>query len=185
MKGCRPLSDTEISQVLVYLSNPRDKALFILGIRTGFRISELCSLKVSDVMGHDQILSHVTVQRRHTKGQLESRSIVLHKEAKAVLELLIGSYDLKSSSYLFEGREGPLSRHQAWRILKEAYQAARLNGKLATHSMRKTYASKMYQALGKDLVKTQRAMGHKNINSTISYLSFAEEEIDNAILGVK
>jgi hypothetical protein len=29
---------------------------------------------------------------------------------------------------------------------------------------------------------TQRAMGHKNINSTVAYLSFVEDEIDAAIL---
>ena len=32
------------------------------------------------------------------------------------------------------------------------------------------------------LVKTQRALGHKDINSTVAYLSFREEEIDAAVL---
>jgi hypothetical protein len=40
----------------------------------------------------------------------------------------------------------------------------------------------MYERLHRDLVKVQRAMGHKNINSTVAYLSFREEEIDAAIL---
>jgi site-specific recombinase XerD len=30
--------------------------------------------------------------------------------------------------------------------------------------------------------KTQRALGHKNINSTVIYLSFRQEKIDAAIL---
>jgi len=34
----------------------------------------------------------------------------------------------------------------------------------------------------RDLVKTQRALGHANINSTVSYLSCADEEIHAAIL---
>jgi len=33
-------------------------------------------------------------------------------------------------------------------------------------------------------VKTQRALGHRNINSTVQYLSFREEEIDEAILSI-
>jgi integrase len=48
--------------------------------------------------------------------------------------------------------------------------------------MRKTFANRMYDKLGHDLVKTQRALGHKNINSTVAYLSFREEDIAAAIL---
>jgi integrase len=50
------------------------------------------------------------------------------------------------------------------------------------HAMRKTFANRVYHQLNHDLVKTQRAMGHKNINSTVAYLSFVEAEIDAAIL---
>jgi len=46
----------------------------------------------------------------------------------------------------------------------------------------KTFANRVYHQLNHDLVKTQRAMGHKNINSTVAYLSFVEDEIDQAIL---
>ena len=48
--------------------------------------------------------------------------------------------------------------------------------------MRQTFANRVYHRLDHDLVKTQRALGHKNINSTVSYLSFAEAEIEAAIL---
>ena len=40
--------------------------------------------------------------------------------------------------------------------------------------MRKTFANRIYDKLEGDLPKTQRALGHKNINSTVSYLSFEE-----------
>ncbi|MDQ3308839.1 MAG: hypothetical protein M3497_01790 [Gemmatimonadota bacterium] len=50
--------------------------------------------------------------------------------------------------------------------------------------MRKTFANKVHVLLGRDLVKTQRALGHKNVSSTVSYLSFLEEEIDEAILAL-
>jgi hypothetical protein len=48
--------------------------------------------------------------------------------------------------------------------------------------MRKTFANRVYHQLNQDLVKTQRAMGHTHINSTVAYLSFVEAEIDAAIL---
>jgi site-specific recombinase XerC len=57
-----------------------------------------------------------------------------------------------------------------------------LTGTLGIHAMRKTFAHRVYENLSRDLVKTQRALGHANINSTVSYLSFADAEIDAAIL---
>jgi len=76
----------------------------------------------------------------------------------------------------------PIGKIQAWRILHEAASPDELPGKLGTHMMRKTFADRVHHQLNRDLVKTQRAMGHKNINSTVAYLSFVENEIDQAIL---
>ena len=44
------------------------------------------------------------------------------------------------------------------------------------------HAHRVHEKLGRGLVKTQRALGHANINSTVSYLSCADEEIHAAIL---
>jgi integrase len=60
--------------------------------------------------------------------------------------------------------------------------ANELTGKIGTHSMRKTFASKVYEQLNGRLERVQKALGHKNINSTVAYLSFREEDIDAAIL---
>ena len=40
MKGCRPLTDSEIATVKDAFVRTRDKALFILGLKTGLRISD-------------------------------------------------------------------------------------------------------------------------------------------------
>ena len=50
--------------------------------------------------------------------------------------------------------------------------------------MRKTFADRVYERLGGDLVKLQRALGHRSVVSTASYVSFREEEIDEAILSI-
>jgi integrase len=52
MQGCRPLSEEEISQVTQAFDGPfalRNQALLLLDVRTGYRISELLSLRVGDV----------------------------------------------------------------------------------------------------------------------------------------
>jgi integrase len=187
MKGCRPLSDQEVtlaSQSFSGQDATRNKALFLLGIRTGFRISELLSLQVRDVCHRGQIADRVTVQRRYMKRKTEGRTVVLHAEAKAALAAWVLGAHLTDGP-LFPSHKGatrPISRVQAWRILQAAYTANGLQGQLGTHAMRKTFANRVYEKLGHDLVKTQRALGHKNINSTVSYLSFREEDIEDAIL---
>jgi hypothetical protein len=50
--------------------------------------------------------------------------------------------------------------------------------------MRKTCADRIYERFGRYLIKVQRALGHKGITSTVSYLSFREEEITEAILSI-
>jgi integrase len=192
MKGCRPLTEDEVDLLQrsfdgVYAD--RDKALFLLGVKSGFRISELLSLHVGDVSQHGRLVDRVTVPRRHMKNQREGRTVLLHPEAKVALAtwLLILRQDPGSTAqtFVFRSRKGtnrPISKVQAWRILHEAVTTNELTGKVGTHAMRKTFANKVYEKLGHDLVKTQRAMGHKNINSTVAYLSFVEDEIDQAIL---
>lgn len=194
MRGCRPLNDAEVYDVSRSFWGEharRDKALFLLGVKSGFRISELLSLRLRDVMQGGRIVERVTVERRNMKKKLEGRTVLLHPEARAALaawlEELGRRAELTGDTFVFQSRKGdnrPISRVQAYRILHEACDACELTGKLGTHSMRKTFANKVYDALGNDLVKTQRALGHRNINSTVQYLSFREEEIDKAILSM-
>ena len=192
MKGCRPLTDEEVRLVQqsfggVYAT--RDKALFLLGVKSGFRISELLSLRVGDVWQDGRLVDRVTVQRQHMKNQREGRTVLLHPEAKTALATWLLTLrqmpDCTGQTFVFQSRKGvnqPISAVQAWRILHEAVITNELTGKVGTHAMRKTFANRVYHQLNHDLVKTQRAMGHKNINSTVAYLSFAQEEIDQAIL---
>ena len=190
MKGCRPLTDKEVARVAEhFLGRSRDRALFLLGVKTGFRISELLSLRVGDVAGPDGIVPRITVRRRHMKRKIEGRTVLVHPKAKAALadwlDELHRAGHAEPEAPLFRSRGlfgRALTRVQAHRILQAAFDRCGIRGQTGTHCMRKTFAQNVHQALDGDLVKTQRALGHRNINSTVSYLSFAEEDIDEAIL---
>jgi len=191
MRGCRPLIDKEVRNVVECLTgaSKRDAALFLLGIKSGFRISEILSLKVGDILPAGRMVERVTVARRSMKKRVEGRTVLLHPEARAALaewfQVLEGEEKLTAETFVFRSRKGenrPVSRVHAWRVLHQAFVDTDLTGRLGTHSMRKTFANKVYEALGHDLIKTQRALGHRNINSTACYLSLREEDIDRAIL---
>jgi integrase len=64
MKGCRPLTEPEVELLQrsfggVYAA--RDRALFLLGVKTGFRISEFLALRVGDVAQHGRIVDAISV----------------------------------------------------------------------------------------------------------------------------
>jgi site-specific recombinase XerD len=190
MKGTRALTGKEVEQVKQSFCRNRDKALFTLGEKTGLRISELLSLRVSDVYQYGQIVDVAYVERRHMKKRLEGRVVPLHREVKAALSLWVKELEAQGLAAadrpLFQSRKGnqAITRQQAARILKEVFEANQIGGKVACHSMRKTFAQNIYQKVGRDLVKTQRALGHKCINSTISYLSCQEEDVFQAIMSL-
>ena len=184
MAGCRALSNAEIQLVTAQFTNPRDRALFILGIRSGFRISELLSLHVSDVFANGRVMDIARVERRNTKGGAASRTIPIHQEArKALLEICVGR---EPSEPLFQSRNGEskaISRFRAHKILKGAYSAAGLSGPgLACHTMRKSFAEKVYAALDYDLLATSAALSHRDIRNTVRYLEPSKDKIKAAIL---
>ncbi len=182
MIGSRPLTDAEIALMLSSFDNLRDKCLFTLGLKTGFRISEILSVRLVDLREYDGIKSYIMVTKSKMKGQGASRSVPINKEVHALLVAYVNTLP-HDQIFLFESQKGSmLSRIQAWRIIKLAAIKNKLTGNIATHSMRKTFANKVYNKLHKDLVKTQKALGHVSINSTVSYLAFADAEIDKAIL---
>jgi integrase len=192
MKGCRPLTEAEVAQLRQSFGGRygrRDQALFLLGVKSGFRISELLSLQVGDVWRGQQVVERVTVHRRHMKRQLEGRTVLLHPEARAALAAWLAELQAAkpcpAATYVFQ------SRRHALRILREVYDANELTGPLGTHAMRKTFANQVYQhlcarrAAGEAVDPfrlTSKALGHRSLTSTDGYLSFLEADIEAAIL---
>jgi integrase len=201
MKGCRPLTVAEVARLRQSFGGRyarRDRALFLVGVKSGFRISELLSLQVGDVWRGQQVVERVTVRRRHMKRQTEGRTVLLHPEARAALTAWLGELQATGpcppETYVFRSRKGPnrpISRRHALRVLREVYEANELTGPLGTHTMRKTFANHVYRhlcarrAAGEALDPfrmTSKALGHRSITSTDGYLSFLEADIEDAIL---
>lgn len=193
MKGCRPLTDAEVIAVAGELARTlhgtRDVALFLTGVRTGFRVSELLSLRVGAAFQNGNYVDFLTVQKMYMKGKAVSRGVPLHTEARAALERQVGELTARGKAgardYLFPSRQGgsrAICRTQAWRVLKASFKALGLTGTLSTHVMRKTFARRMWEYFGHDLVLLQQALGHARITSTVSYISFAEKQVSDAFL---
>jgi len=192
MKGCRPLTDQEVSQVLASSGDDhrsiRNRCLFTLGLNTGLRVSELLSIQWLDLAQLEpcvKIHTSVQIRRRAVKGQTEGRIIRLNAKARAALHewaTIAQAWRVTPSTHVFcSQRLKPISRVHTWRIFDQMFSHIKLQGVLGTHCMRKTFADRMYDLLGGDLKQLQGALGHKWITSTSQYLSFKEEAINDAI----
>ena len=129
----------------------RNRALFVLGGKTGFRISALLSPRVSDVWPHGRLVARVTVRRRPMKGKVQGRSVVLFPAAQAMLAVWLTAMDrwgpVGPSTYLFRSRKGanrPLRRGQAGHLLRQAYAASGLTGMIGCHGLRKTLGENVW-----------------------------------------
>lgn len=171
-----------------------------MGVNTGFRVSELLSLTLNDVLERTgEIKKHITVYRRNMKGGHDSRTVRLNPQgAKAIrpwLEILrgMGIWHKEEPLFLSSRLDKAIDRNQAWKILAKAYKTAGLTGRLGTHCMRKTFANMFYnhqldlvaKGYGVDAYRnTSKALGHRSLNSTDKYLSFKNEEIEAGILAI-
>jgi len=201
MLGSRPLT-TEEAQLLKGLfigkMAVRNLALFVFGANTGFRITELLSLRLGDVLEEGgKVKDRITVSRRFMKGKRSSRNVVLNEYAQKGLVpwlvVLRESDVIHKDDFIFRSYghgNKAIGRVQAWKILTKAYKAGGLTGKLGTHAMRKTFANNVYRDLLEKVAAGEpidafrsisKALGHKDIKSTDQYLSFLTTDIDETI----
>ena len=76
-----------------------------------------------------------------------------------------------------------MHRQTAHDILKDAFTAAGLNGKLATHSLRKSFAQRVYEQSG-DIFLVQELLGHKSVSTTQRYLGVDWASAREAVEGM-
>ena len=182
MKGTRPLDNTEIRLVSArFDGNPfehRNRGLFILGVSTGGRISELLALTIGDVYQNGKAVTDLLFDKKIVKGGEVSRAVPVNIDGRAAIENLIDWHREKYKTIaparpLFPSRNKngsvAMNRQTAHEMLKKAFQEAGLNGKLATHSLRKGFAQRVYEESG-DIYLVQELLGHRNVSTTQKYI---------------
>ncbi|PHD57106.1 site-specific integrase [Bacillus toyonensis] len=114
----------------------RNYILFIMGINTGLRISDVLKLKVGDVKG-----SHISMREKYPGKQ---KRIQITAALKRELKWFIEEREYKE--YLLQNRQGrnrPIGRGMAYKILSGAAADFGLD-EIGTHTLRKTYGYHMY-----------------------------------------
>ena len=195
MKGTRPLDNSEIRLVSACFDGTfeaRNRGLFMLGVSTGGRISELLSLTIGDVWQNGSAVTDLLFERSIVKGGEVSRAVPVNIDGRQAIDQLIEWHreqyqNTEPSRPLFPSRQKsgsvPMHRQTAHDILKTAFTGAGLNGKLATHSLRKSFAQRVYEQSG-DIFLVQELLGHKNVSTTQRYLGVNYADARVAVEGM-
>lgn len=179
MNFVQPIRDKEkIAQIKEELkaTNVRNYILFVLGINTGLRISDILKLKVEDLYG-----THITMREQKTGKQ---KRIQITPELKRELKWYLDGR--KGSEYLIKSRQGknkPICRQMAYKILRKIAKQFGLE-EIGTHTLRKTFGYHMY-AKTKNIALLMTIFNHSSERVTLKYIGMDQDEMDRALMNFK
>ncbi len=145
----------------------RDRALMEFAYATGARVSEIVSVKISDLVYEEGLV------RVFGKGSKE-RVVPIGRRALGAVALYARevrpSLDRgRGRGVLFLNARGtPLSRVGAWGIIKQAAKRAGLTKRVTPHTLRHTFATHLLEG-GADLRAVQEMLGHADLSTTQLY----------------
>lgn len=168
----------------------RNYILFMIGIYTGLRISDIIPLRVRDVKG-----THIYIEKQQkTKKEF---NLLIHEDLKQVLDKYIKGK--KDYEYLFPSRKGSkhIKREQAYRILNEVIYEYDTKTKekrktefyseledevelIGCHTLRKTFGYHFYNS-NNDIMTLKEIFGHSDISTTLRYIGMNQDKKDSAM----
>ncbi|MCM3386078.1 site-specific integrase [Bacillus subtilis] len=180
-----PIRDKKQLELLkMYLreKSKRDYLMFMVGISSALRISDILKLKVGDIWDGRKPKEFIYLHEEKT-GKYK-RFPITENLQKAIREYM-KEYQLDQESYLFFSRKGnkPISRQQAAHILSSAADYIGIKEPVSTHSMRKTWGYWAYKK-GYSLALIMEALNHSSIAITKKYLGITQEDLDDVYMSM-
>ena len=153
--------------------NPRDSALFIIGINTNLRASDLLRIRAGQVR---DLKPGDSIQLKEKKTG-KFRMVTLNKACMQSVQRLLASRPYADEDRLFLGQRGPLTVPSVHRLVKGWCQAINLKGNYGSHSLRKTWGYHQRVTFGTDIPRLMVCFNHSTQRQTLEYLCIQPEEI--------
>ncbi|OYD08534.1 site-specific integrase [Paludifilum halophilum] len=152
--------------------SPRDRLLFVIGVNSALRVSDLLSLKVKDVRGRD----FITLNEKKTR---KAKRFKINASIKREVNRYLASGDFGDDEYLFRSPRAnkPISRVAAWKNLNKAAAAVGLE-EVGTHTLRKTFGYWAHKS-GVPITVIQKAFNHTHPAITQRYLGITQDDVDD------
>lgn len=180
MNSVEPIRDMNtVLDIADYLKekNERDYLMYMFGIYTGLRISDILKFRVREVRERNSIYI------REKKTGKEKRFILNQHLKQIIAEYISGK---KNYEYLFPSpkkRNAPISRQQAYNVIREAGEHFGVL-QLGTHTLRKTFGYHMYQK-NHDAAMLMDLFNHASIDITLRYIGVNQDNKDKAMKELK
>ena len=159
----------------------RNRAIIECLYSCGLRVSELTTLKISDLLFREGIIKVIG------KGN-QQRIVPLSSDLKKYLKNYINLIRVKQNitkkytDILFLNRNGrQLSRVMIFTIVKKFVKSAGINKKVSPHTFRHSFATHLVEG-GADLRVVQEMLGHVNITTTEIYTHLNKEYLRQEII---
>jgi integrase len=175
-----PIRDPEMVRSMAHYfeeQNSRDYIMFMVGIYTGRRISDILKMRVSDVKNR----STINIREKKTKKQ---SAIEINPILKKALKEFCKDKD--PNEYLIKSRKNsnkPMNRSTAYRLLNKAAKEFGLEN-IGTHTLRKTFGYHFYKAF-KDIATLMEIFNHSDPSVTLRYIGINQETANQAIKRLK
>lgn len=172
MKGCRALTEAEVNGILADMGT-RDRLLMMTGLYFGTRISESLSLTFGNVAGEYLYI-------RSAKGS-DNAAFPIPTEYRQTVAALRAEYvsrgiEVNDHTPVFLSKHGvAMSRQAVGQIIKATCEKLGIGGKVSTHSLRKTFVTKIYNMTGFDIAQTKVYSRHKNIGNLDYYINTTKD----------
>jgi len=186
MELVEPIRDKkkiEAIKKILKASSLRNHCFFTLGINSGLRISDLLSLKISDVIDEKgKIKDRINLKEQKTG---KNKDFPISDVAKKALKEYLESKPYSSEEALFASRKGKsrINRQQAYRIINLAARTVGIVEKIGTHTLRKTFGYHAYQS-GIDITLLQKLFNHSAPSITLAYIGITQDQIDDVYLNL-
>lgn len=166
--------------------NPRNYLLIIMGLNSALRISDILHLTYGDFFDYQKKKwkSHLTLKEQKTG---KTNCIYINREIHDALQRHSGYKEHFPTDYLFASRmhsEQPLSRFQAYRIIKEAASYAGMPEYVSCHSLRKTFGYHAWKQ-GVSPVMLMSIYNHSSYQITKRYLCIDQDDKDEVFLKIR
>lgn len=166
-----PFSDAEVDALRSGCETLRDRAMIELLLSSGVRVSELCSLDITDID-----FDAMTVKVRHAKGG-KQRTTYITEVCRVHLQRYLESRTDGNQALFVQKYGSRHTKNSAENDLHRIGDRAKVEN-VHPHRCRRTFATNMYKR-GMDVRTIQRLMGHSDINTTMCYITTADQKIQN------
>ena len=169
----RDASDADVKKLLAVVDKPRDRAIYLLMLRCGLRVSEIRNLSLGDLYLHSL---HGGLPRLwlHGKGSVE-RVVYLSPQARTALEDYLAVRPTGADDAVFLSRyDCRLSVTAIQRQLGRYCHKADLW--ITCHQLRHTFGRHMVEA-GMPVTSIQKLLGHRRVRTTELYLHISDTQV--------